>query len=227
MSEFTWNADHPLDRCRGETRRANDALRDYWLMGPGRSIEKLYEHYRQEHDRETTGKEPPTRCLRTLYGWSSKYQWQARIDRAKKILDDEIAHAELEARRSEVLGSGYALHFERIAHLNELAELLHRELNEEDKRWLPDVKQIGAGEMAERVDIVRFNAALIREYRGALADIAAELGERVKNLDIPGGIDVRLFNLQEWKAERRKRLDEMAQVPEPEDEGAGGAAQDA
>lgn len=219
--EFTWNADHPLDRCKGETRRANDALRDYWLMGPGRSLAKL----RQSYIEPTS--HPPSRHLRTLAGWSTKYAWQARIDRAKKILDDEIAQAELEARRSEVLSGGYALHFERVAHLNELAELLYRELNEEDKRWLPDVKQIGAGETAERVDIVRFNAALVREYRGALDDIAAELGERVKNLDIPGGIDVRLFNLQEWKAERQKRLGEMAQMPEPEDEGAGDAAQDA
>ncbi len=45
------------------------------------------------------------------------------------------------------------------------------------KIWLPDVKSIGTGPTAERVDLVQFNAPLIRELRACLDDIAAELGD--------------------------------------------------
>lgn len=54
------------------------------------------------------------------------------------------------------------------------------------KVWLPDVKQIGGGEHAERVDIVRFNAALIEQYRGTLDDIAKEKGERKQKMEVTG-----------------------------------------
>ena len=197
MSDFEWDRDDPLGRCKRETRRANDALRDYWLMGPGRSLRTLCEVYSQRSVSEASAEAPPTKRARTLFHWSTYYAWQARIDHAKKILDDEIAQAELEARRAEVLGSGYALSFERVDSLKSLAELLCDELNEEDKRWLPDVKQIGAGEHAERVDIVRFNAQLIEQYRRTLDDIAAELGERVKGIDLTtGGKQIQVVSIE-------------------------------
>jgi hypothetical protein len=54
------------------------------------------------------------------------------------------------------------------------------------KVWLPDVKQIGGGEHAERVDIVRFNAALIEQYRGTLDDLAKETGGRKQKMEVTG-----------------------------------------
>lgn len=182
--ERPWDWQDPLARYIGETRRANDALRDYWLMGPGRSLRKLLDCYCRQIESETDTREPPTRRGATLFLWSSKYRWQARIDRAKEILDDEIAKLELEARVTEILGSGYALHHERVAGLKALADLLGQEMYEESKRWLPDVKQIGSGEQAERIDIVRFNAPLIEQFRRTLDDIAAELGQRIRGVDV-------------------------------------------
>jgi hypothetical protein len=46
--------------------------------------------------------------------------------------------------------------------------------------WVPDVKQIGSGADAERVDIEHFNSAIISEYRATLDDIAKETGGRVQ-----------------------------------------------
>lgn len=188
--EFAWDPDSPFDRCRGETRRANDALYDYWLMGPGRSLRLLLDQYRQQTDDESATEKPPTVRFRTLGGWSSRYQWQARVDRAKEIADDEIAELERETRKQAILSSGFALQYNRIASLQKLADLLEGELYEEDKRWLPDAKQIGAGDMAERVDIVRFNRALIEQFRQTLDDIAAEMGERVKGLELRGRVGI-------------------------------------
>jgi hypothetical protein len=222
-NDFTYDQNNPLDRCRGETRRANDALRDYWLLGPGRSQAKLQQSYSK-----ATSEMPPTRHLRTIAGWSSKYQWQARIDDAKQILDDEIAKAEVDAYRERVLGSGYALYYKRVASLQGVADLLHQELHEKDKRWLPDVKQIGSGEDAERVDIVRFNAQLIEQFRRTLDDIAAELGERVKRQEVsgPDGGPIAIFDVEEWKDKRASRLNQIDQLPEP-NEGTGDETQNA
>lgn len=95
---------------------------------------------------------------------------------------------EIEKERIRILQSGYALKHERIKVLNELAEMLLGEIKEVDKRWCPDVKSIGQGENAERVDIVRFNGSLIEQARKSLEDIAAELGERInrQELTLPG-----------------------------------------
>lgn len=183
---FVWDRDDPLARCTGERRDANDALRDYWLMGPGRSVRGLLEQYRQQSAIDPPAEIPPTVRLRTLFAWSSRYRWQARVDRAKEIADDEIAELEREARKQAILNSGFALRYERLASLQRLAELLGGEIYKEDKRWLPDVKQIGAGDTAERVDIVRFNSALIEQFRRTIADIASEMGERVKGVELRG-----------------------------------------
>ena len=82
---IAWNKEDPLAKCRGESRKANDALRDYWLMGKGRSLSKLHRLYTEG----SPGGSVPTRQERTLKGWSSKFAWQARIDRAKALQDAE------------------------------------------------------------------------------------------------------------------------------------------
>jgi hypothetical protein len=63
----------------GETAKAYSAFLDYCRMGPGRSLAKLCASYRQK-DGETTAEIPPTKLLRTLERWSSKYNWQQRIE---------------------------------------------------------------------------------------------------------------------------------------------------
>lgn len=79
-----WNHDNPLARVPGETRKANVALGDYWRMGPGRSLEKLRQSYAEA---SPTGR--PTPHLSTLKNWSADNAWQARIDRATELQQEQ------------------------------------------------------------------------------------------------------------------------------------------
>lgn len=161
-----------------ETNKSTAAFEDYYALGPGRSLAILCQRYRIE-----TEHKPPTRQLSTLKKWSTLFSWQQRV--ADRDLDiAQKTKAEFEERQAKALTTGFALRFQRIEALNDLALQLQAETKETDRVWLPDVKQIGQGERAERVDIVRFNAGLISQFRETLDDIALEMGERVKGIDV-------------------------------------------
>lgn len=153
-----------------ETPRAKRAWADYLAMGPDRSLEALLKRYQNES-------KPLTTRLASLKKWSAQFGWQSRLQAIADAAAREAEEREAAYRR-EIMESGYALAHERIKALKGLAEVLHGELLQEDKRWLADVKQIGSGEGAERVDIERFNASEVEQFRGCLDDIAKELGER-------------------------------------------------
>lgn len=94
--DFEWNEDMPLERGIGETSRANAALRDYAFTGPGRSLRSLGARYANAPQTES----PPTRYPSTVFGWSVRYAWQARIavwERIKAAEDE----AEWDRRRRE------------------------------------------------------------------------------------------------------------------------------
>lgn len=158
-----------------ESNKARQAFEDYYALGPGRSLTVLVARYQKR-----TKPIPPTKHLGQLKKWSTAFKWQARV--AER--DAEIAQAALAGMKRAATETGFAIYQNRIEALNSLAEMLLGELNENDKRWLPDVKQIGQGEFAERVDIVRFNASLIEQFRKTLEDIAAEMGERTRNIRV-------------------------------------------
>jgi hypothetical protein len=128
--------------------------------------------------------------LDTLKRWSSRYGWQKRAD----IYDAELERQKNE-RCKEVMESGLALDFERTDELKGLAHFLIDQIYEQGEDgdyhnvWLPDVKQIGSGKDAERVDIERFNAAIIDQARGVLDDLAKETGGRHKKADVSVGLD--------------------------------------
>lgn len=110
MTDFDPEA--PLNRIKGESKKAHSAIMDYWLMGGGRSYRKLFDGYQKqideneeqvdeneeqdtsENDQQETNadptKEPPTKSWWTLSDWSLKKHWQARIARQTEI-DNEIA----------------------------------------------------------------------------------------------------------------------------------------
>ncbi len=73
----TWVSLAPRD---GESKRAHTAFIDYALMGPGRSLRKLWDRYRGQSEGEAGAEKPPTRRLATLEAWSSKFTWQKRIE---------------------------------------------------------------------------------------------------------------------------------------------------
>lgn len=168
------------EKGQGEGSRHVIACNDYLRMGPGRSLAKLQRRYVGD-----ASSQPPTKHLRTLATWSSRYGWQARAEAY-----DAHIEAEKTARVEEILASGAALVHERVQKLKDLLDFLEREIAYEsdrgsrDKVWLPDVKQIGGGEHAERVDLVRFNSALIDQYRATLDDLAKETGGRKQQMDV-------------------------------------------
>ena len=89
---MSFSGDSPLSRTANETQKANTALMDYWLMGAGRSQEKLQQKYSK-----TTVNQPPSVHLRTLAGWSVRHHWQARIAQ-QAANDNALALAQYQER---------------------------------------------------------------------------------------------------------------------------------
>jgi hypothetical protein len=96
-SEILFDAAHPLDKLPNEGLRANQALRAYALMGPGRSLLKLH-----KAGQAVTG----TPRLPTLEHWSRRWAWQRRVAAWEQLQfeEDERQWAE---RRSEIRELGY------------------------------------------------------------------------------------------------------------------------
>jgi AAA+ ATPase superfamily predicted ATPase len=178
---------HKWDRLLEEPNRWYQRFERLRLIGPNRSILALYlEEWiaRQEKAGKSIANKP--KCPPGAWSKAAKeWHWQERWEAWDQYLSDRAAK-EAEERRLKILSSGFAQRHERVRKLDELANLLLVELLDKDKRWLADVKQIGSGFTAERVDIVRFNSALIRQFRETLEDLAAEMGERVRGIEIFG-----------------------------------------
>lgn len=167
---------------KGESSKAVQACNDWLRMGPGRSLADLWRQYRDTQENTT-----PTRSLNTLEAWSSRYVWAERAEEYDARIEDDK-----NARIQEIMGTGLALVHERVHTLKDLGKLLLEQLyerGEEDELhnlWLPDVKQIGGGEYAERVDIERYNSPLVGDIRGVLDDLARETGGRVHKQELSG-----------------------------------------
>lgn len=180
----------PWERMPDETPVWFDRLQRFLFLGVTRSIYKAYVTERKEK-KGVTGERLAKRTG-LPQSWRKaafKYKWRERA----QAFDEEqqrIRDAYFAARQDEILRSGFAQRHQRIQELNRLAELLRTEVWTEDARWLPDVKQIGSGKYAERVDIVRFNASLVEQYRQTLEDIAIEMGERVRGLKVSGSMGI-------------------------------------
>ena len=153
--------------------------------------------------------------MNTLLRWSSRYNWAGRA-----ALYDQAAEDAKTARAREIMASGLALAHERVAKLQELAAFLEAQLYEKSvdgdypNVWLPDVKQIGSGKFAERVDLERFNSSLIEQYRETLDDLAKETGGRKQQHEVDL---TEHFDLEAWKQARQGRLDQVAAEPAEQD----------
>lgn len=171
------------ERQVGETDKAAQACNDWLRLGTGRTMPRLLERYR-----DLPQNTAPTTSLDTLQSWSKRFDWQVRAAEFDAGWE-QLKNAEREA----VLSYGLSLDYERIRKLYRLAEFLESQLyaRAEDGTypnvWLPDVKSIGSGENAERVDIERFNNGLVEQYRKVLEDIAKETGGRVQRQDMTSG----------------------------------------
>ena len=175
-------------RQSGESDAAVTACNDWLRMGSGRKISALFEKY-QETRINTKGFE-----LNTLYNWSRSFEWTERA-----TAFDVTWEARKNAERQAELEYGLALDYERVRKLKRLADFLEGQIFERsapDKvtgvqtyhnLWVPDVKVVGQGEDREAVEIERFNAALLREYRETLNDLAKEVGGRIQRSDVTSG----------------------------------------
>lgn len=155
-----------------ETPRAKEAFADYLALGPDRSLAKLAKAYQSRIG------SVPTKQISTLREWSADFAWQDRIKDMATEQAAKLAEAETD-EKLRVLQEGFALKHERIRALNRLAGTLLDEL-EGGRLWVTDVKQIGGGDNAERVEVERFNNAELEQFRALLDDITKETGERVK-----------------------------------------------
>lgn len=197
------------ERQVGETTRSVQACNDYLRMGPGRSLGSLRLKYAEMF--QTV---PPTTALSTLKVWSLRYHWQDRAAefdkrledeknaRAKQIMESGLALdyervVELKALADflktqifTVAGAATPVHPVKAP----LAPKPEEEQEQEESPamhpypyvWLRDVKQIGKGETAVTVDLIRFNSAIIDQFRGVLDDLAKETGGRVLKQEVTG-----------------------------------------
>ena len=199
-------------RSDQETDAAVSACNDYLRMGPGRSLQGLLDGYRPQ----SAPKAPPTKRLETLKDWSGRFEWQARAGAYDAEIDRQKTVAVAAARKAS-LESGLALEYERVEKLKKLAADLEQQIfyettmnaegdeladepNSPERKsglkvkirphlWVRDVKQIGGGEYATEVEIFRYNAAIVQDYRGVLDDLAKETGGRKVRQEITGDPD--------------------------------------
>lgn len=164
------------DRQARESKKAVIACNDYLRMGPGRSLNKLVQKYN-----ENSTEKPPSKHRATLAKWSGRFEWVMRseeYDAQQDKVKSQVA--------DEIMRTGLALAYMRVEELNWLFTLLKEQITEKRKLWVHDVKQIGQGENAERVDIERYNTSLITDLRGVLDDLAKETGGRIKKTEHSG-----------------------------------------
>ena len=90
------DTDDPLARIPGESRRANQALRDYAAMGVGRSLDALLTQY---IDLAMTGHRPLTKVRFTLHEWSRRNHWVARAAAHDADLQRQARLAQIDAVR--------------------------------------------------------------------------------------------------------------------------------
>ncbi len=101
-----------LARRDGESKRAHAAFVDYALMGPGRSLRQLHAKYRERIVSGSSAEKPPTTRLPTLFAWSSKYEWQKRIEAwtaEQQLLDQALWNGRRHAIREADWEAGEAL----------------------------------------------------------------------------------------------------------------------
>lgn len=167
------------ERQASESDNALIACNDWLRMGPGRTLRKLLQRY-AKMPQDT----PPTDSLDTLKSWSADFKW---ADRATAY-DAELELQKNILRQIE-FARGATLDYVRTRKLRRLLALLEKQLYAKDEfgrlfnLWLKDFKQIGAGEDSEKVEIERFNAALVEQLRGVLDDLAKETGGRRQKVD--------------------------------------------
>jgi hypothetical protein len=98
----------------------------------------------------------------------------------------------LKVDEKNALTTGLSLRENRIIKLQQLAELMGRDLFG-GFLWTEELKGVGSGEAAEVVEYDQFNTAEVAQYRGVLEDIAAETGGRKQTVEQSGSVNLNVI----------------------------------
>jgi len=189
---------------KSESNKAIQACNDYLRMGVGRSLAELSRIYTAQHHEA-----PPTQSWDTLKAWSCKYNWSNRAGQWDSNTDERKT-----LEYNLAMKNGLALDYERVNSLKGLALFLESQVYEQGETgkyhnvWLPDVKSVGYGENSEIVDIERFNAGLIQQFRGTLDDLAKETGGRIAKSEL-GGIGGGPIQIEDVNETRQRLLESI------------------
>lgn len=127
MIDRLWDYDNPLQRCpeMGESRAANQGLRDYALMGARRSLRSLLAEYKKQKSSNPSTK-PPTCKFNTISRWSQNYDWVARVNRWQE-LEQERAIEERREWRAQIRQTEWEMHNALIEKAQKMLEFPIRE----------------------------------------------------------------------------------------------------
>lgn len=112
----------PLAKLPSETSRAWAAFLDFAMMGPGRTLKRLYRHYRAvalTHEEAQV----PAKSLKSLISWSRENRWRPRV----QAFDEERHLAELavwSAKRKSLREADWEDGAELRAHVRDLLGIL-------------------------------------------------------------------------------------------------------
>src|SRR5262249_553496 len=91
-----------------------------------------------------------------------------------------------EQLEAEATDEGLARKGVRVRRPAKVGERVEEDFYENDRLWVQEPKQVGT----QVLDVEKFNAAEVKEYRGLLDDIARELGDRRTRIDMTTKVDV-------------------------------------
>lgn len=131
----------------------------------------------EEINKRAAEQQPPWHVSR---GAVAHYRKTRKIDRTEIRQQAEAA----------AIAAGYATVTQRINALTELADRMRQDLLTNGKLWLTRQRAIGPASQVRFVAEEEFNASEVAQYRGALEDIAKELGQRTTNLKIDEEVTV-------------------------------------
>lgn len=150
-------------------------------LGTKRSIRSVFLKENKQKQAKTSTNVGPEWC-----NAAKTWKWDERArahDEWQRAEEDRIIAEE----RDKVLRSGFALQHKRIQLLDKISRKLLAYTNDEEKVWIPENKTTTFGEdKSQVVEKVTFNAPLFQQLRSYQADIAAEMGERVKKQELTG-----------------------------------------
>jgi hypothetical protein len=169
------NHPHLWERYPEENARWYGRFLLYRDLGPSRTLLGAVTAEKAQKSPKKPNKNVPGAWKDACEQWN----WKGRAE-AWDAWERKRIEAKRQAYVDGIMQDGYALVHERVKSLYEVALQLRGYIEEPGKVFLPDVKQIGFGEFAERVDLITFNDALFEQYRKYVADIAAETGGRAK-----------------------------------------------